>query len=200
MTAVLAPTRPVLADRLSSTRTRDAVLVVGAALFVALCSQVQVPLGFTPVPINGLTFASMVVGGALGLRRGVSAMGLFWFAGLAGLPFYAGGGNGWEVAGGATGGYLIGAIAAAALMGFVAERGGDRRIATSVGAMLAANAVLIYVPGTLWLARVVDAPVFGGADSAFALGVAPFIVGDLLKLILAGLVLPVAWRLLGERD
>src|SRR5699024_5068860 len=111
MTAVLAPTRPVLADRLGRTRTIDATLVIGGALFVALCSQVQVPLGFTPVPINGLTFASMVVGGALGLRRGTTAMGLFWLAGLAGLPFYAGGEHGWSVASGATGGYLIGAIA-----------------------------------------------------------------------------------------
>lgn len=200
MTAVLAPSRPVLADRFSSTRVRSASLVVGGALFVALCSQVTIPLGFTPVPINGLTFASMVVGGALGLRRGVAAMGLFWFAGLAGLPFYAGGGHGWEVAGGATGGYLIGAIAAAALMGAIAERGGDRRIVSSVAAMLIANAVLIYVPGTLWLARVLDAPVLGGADSAWALGVAPFMVGDAFKLVLAGLVLPAAWRLLGHRD
>lgn len=199
MTAVLTPTRPVLADRLGRTRTRDAALVIGGALFVALCSQVQVPLGFTPVPVNGLTFASMVVGGALGLRRGAAAMGLFWVAGLAGLPFYAGGGHGWTVAGGATGGYLIGAIAAAVLMGWIAERGGDRRIASSVGAMLVANAVLIYVPGTLWLAQVLDAPIVGGGDSAFALGVAPFLVGDLLKLALAGLVLPAAWRLLDER-
>lgn len=199
MTAVLAPTRTVLADRLGRTRTVDATLVVGGALFVALCSQVQVPLGFTPVPINGLTFASMVVGGGLGLRRGAAAMGLFWFAGLAGLPFYAGGESGWQVASGATGGYLIGAIAAALLMGVIAERGGDRRIASSVAAMILANAVLIYVPGTLWLAHVLDAPVFGGAGSAYALGLAPFIVGDALKLVLAGLVLPAAWRFLGDR-
>src|SRR5699024_5399538 len=119
VTAVLAPSRPVLADRLAITRDRTALLVVGGALFVALCSQIQVTLGFTPVPINGLTFAAMVVGGALGLRRGVAAMGLFWIAGLAGLPFYAGGESGWTTATGATGGYLLGAIAAAALLGWV---------------------------------------------------------------------------------
>lgn len=197
--ALLDRPRPaVLADLLPASRVRNAALVVAGALLVAAASQVRVPLGFTPVPVNGLTFAAFFVGGALGARRGIAALGLFWVLGAIGLPFYAGAKGGWDHATGATGGYLVGAVVAAAVIGAVAERGGDRTLVTSVAAMAVANVLLVWVPGTLWLAHVLDVPVFGGEGSAYALGLEPFILGDLVKVALAGMLLPFGWRLAGR--
>lgn len=195
-TTAVADAQPkVLSDLIASTKVRSAALVVGGSLLVALASQIRIPLGFTPVPINGLTFAALIVGAGLGAKRGAASLGLFWVLGVIGLPFFQAGNSGWTYATGATGGYLVGSFLAATVVGAVAERGGDRRVATSVATMVIVNAVLIWGLGTLWLSHVLGVPVFGGAKSGFALGVQPFITGDLFKVVLAGLLLPGAWKL-----
>lgn len=195
-TSIVAAAEPkVLSDLVIDSKVRSAGLVIGGSLLVALASQIRIPLGFTPVPVNGLTFAALIVGAGLGARRAAASMGLWVALGLVGLPFFQGGNTGWTYATGATGGYIVGSLLAAVLVGAFAERGGDRRIVSSVVAMVITNAVLIWGIGTLWLAHVMDVPVFGGAGSAFALGLQPFIVGDLFKVVVAGLALPGAWQL-----
>lgn len=195
-TSIVAAAEPkVLSDLVIDSKVRSAGLVIGGSLLVALASQIRIPLGFTPVPVNGLTFAALIVGAGLGARRAAASMGLWVALGLVGLPFFQGGNTGWTYATGATGGYIVGSLLAAVLVGAIAERGGDRRIVSSVAAMVITNAVLIWGIGTLWLAHVMDVPVFGGAGSAFALGLQPFIVGDLFKVVVAGLALPGAWQL-----
>ena len=77
----------VLPRVLNRARVRDAVLVLSAALFTALCAQVTVSLGFTPVPLTGQTFAVLSVGGVLGSRRAMASQGLYWALGAIGLPF-----------------------------------------------------------------------------------------------------------------
>jgi biotin transport system substrate-specific component len=190
------PERHVLADLLPAAWWRNVALVVSGTLLVALASQVRIPLGFTPVPITGGTFAVLVVGAALGAGRGAVALAAYVLCGIAGLPFFAGGESGWTYATGSSGGYLLGFFWGAVVAGALAERRHDRRVRTAVPAMLAATAV-IYLLGAVWLAHVVGVPLLGWADSAFALGVRPFLVGDALKLALAGLLLPTAWRFVG---
>jgi biotin transport system substrate-specific component len=115
------------------------------------------------------------------------------------LPVFAGGLSAWSpssipgmpVIAGPTAGYLVGFVIAAAVVGALAERGCDRRFATTLAAMLVGN-VVIYVFGLAWLAR------FVGVDHVVALGLAPFLVGDAVKLVLATFALPSAWRLLGR--
>lgn len=187
----------VLVDLLPAVRWRTLALVAGGVLLLAAASQIRIPLGFTPVPINGGTFAVMVIGAAYGATRAGATVGVYLAAGLVGAPFFADAQSGWTYATGATGGYLLGYLVAAVLLGVLAERGGDRRVRTAVPAMLVATAV-IYVLGALWLARVVGVPVFGTDRSAWTLGVRPFLVGDAVKLVLAGLVLPTAWALAGN--
>jgi biotin transport system substrate-specific component len=188
-----------LADTLPGERTRDAALVVGFAVLTALAAQITIPLGFTPVPITGQTFAVLLCGATLGVARGASAQALYVVLGALGLPFYADGEGGWSVATGATGGYLVGFVVAAALVGWMAERGQDRHVATAVAAFVVGT-VVIYALGATWLAHELDLPLTAaaGEPSAIAYGVAPFLVGDVLKAALAGLLVPVAWRLRGR--
>jgi biotin transport system substrate-specific component len=168
-------------------------LVVGGSLFAALCAQIRVPLPFTPVPITGLTLGVLLVGSLLGSRLGWASMFLYLLMGVVGLPFFAGGEAGWQHVQGATGGYLLAAPLAALLVGWLAERGWDRRVATTALSMLLGN-TLIYLVGVAWLAVLI------GLQAAIVKGLLPFLVGDLIKIGIACLVLPGGWRLLAFLD
>jgi biotin transport system substrate-specific component len=192
-TATLAPNRPVLADLIGLGAVRTTALVTGGAALVAVASQIRIPLGFTPVPINGGTFAVMVVGAALGAQRGAAALAVYLMAGLVGIPVFAGASGGVDVAFGATGGYLLGYLVAAVLIGAAAERGADRRVRSAIPAMLVGSLV-IYALGASWLAVSLNISMFGWTNSAWSMGIAPFLAGDVVKLVLAGLVLPATWR------
>jgi biotin transport system substrate-specific component len=168
----------------------DALLVLAGAGLVALAAQISIPLPFTPVPITGQTFAVVLVGASLGALRGTASLSLYLAAGLVGAPVYADGRHGWEVVSGASGGYLVGFVVAAFLTGLLAERRWDRRFSSAVAAMLTGN-VVIYLIGLPWLAVVLDS----GLERTLELGLYPFVPGDVLKLYLAGALLPAAWRL-----
>ena len=169
----------------------DAALVLAGSLLIALSAQVAILLPFSPVPVTGQTLAVLLVGALLGSRRGSLAVLTYVVQGLAGLPVFAGGAFGLARLLGPTGGYLVGFVAAAFLVGLLAERGWDRRVSTTAAAMTLGNLV-IYATGALWLAAFV-----GGLDQALAMGVAPFILGDLLKIGAAALLLPAGWKMLG---
>jgi biotin transport system substrate-specific component len=95
---------------------------------------------------------------------------------------------------GATGGYLVGFVVAAYVVGLLAERRQDRTVWSAVPAFLTGSAI-IYLCGVPWLAHVAGVP----WEEAVALGLTPFVIGDLAKILLAGLLLPAAWRLSGRR-
>ena len=118
---------------------------------------------------------------------------LYVALGAIGLPFYSGGEGGWKIVTGATGGYLIGFIAAAAVIGYLAERKQDRTVVTAIPAFLSGTAV-VYLFGVVWLAQSLSI----GAIEAMELGLVPFIIGDLVKVALAGIALPTIWRLVGD--
>lgn len=171
-----------------------AALVVGFALLTALAAQVRIPLPFTPVPVTGQTLAVLLAGAALGSRAGAASQGLYILLGLGGLPFFQGGNGGWEYATGPTLGYLVGFVIAAAAVGYLAERKQDRTIATALPAFLAGTAV-IYVFGVAGLMVSLQTDL----TDALVKGLVPFVIGDLLKVALAGTLLPAAWKLAGER-
>ncbi len=198
-------------------RARHVALIVAGALLIALTAQLtivqqgqtipivadfRITLATSPVPITGQTFGVLLVGGALGLRRGVSSVGLYLLMGLL-LPVYAGGGSGIDTfvsrqdgsfVLGATGGYLIGFLAAAAITGRLAEMGWDRNTLGAIAAMLIGN-VAIYLVGVPWLAVAlgVDLP------TAIALGLTPFIVIDAIKLLAAAGTFRASWWAVGRR-
>ncbi len=190
---------PVLSGRILPLKRIDqrvatAALVVGFALLTAACAQIRIPLGFTPVPITGQTFAVLLTGAVLGSRAGAASQFLYVALGAVGLPFYAGGTGGWETATGATAGYLVGFIVAAYAVGYLAENRQDRRFATSIGAFLTGN-LIIYVLGVAWLMSQFSWDLATGVEK----GMAPFIIGDTIKILLAAGVMPTAWKLVGDR-
>jgi biotin transport system substrate-specific component len=187
----LVPIR--VGERLSS-RARHVALILAGALLIYLTALISIPVPGSPVPVTGQTFGVLLVGGALGFRRGLAAVALYVLLGLVGLPFFAEGKGGLQVILGASGGYLIGFVLAGSLIGRLAELGWDRNLLGAVGAMLIGNA-LIYVVGLPWLAVVTG----WDASKTLKLGLEPFIVGDLLKLVLAALVFPAAWWVVGHR-
>jgi biotin transport system substrate-specific component len=196
-TAVLGPrtARPVLADLLPvlpAGRARDAVLVLGGAGLTGLAAQLSIPVHGSPVPVTGQTFGVLLVGAALGARRGAAAMALYLLAGLAGLPWFAG-----HTAGSihlATLGYLVGFVLAGALVGRLAEHGADRSPWRTALAMAAGNLV-VYACGVPYLAHAAHLP----AGAAVHYGLTVFLLGDTLKILLAAGLLPGAWKLLGTR-
>ena len=167
-------------------------LLFGFAVLTALAAQIRIPIPGTPVPITGQTFVVLLAGATLGSRLGAGSQAIYWLLGAIGLPFYANASGGWEAATGATAGYLVGFIAAAWVVGALAERGQDRTVASAVPAFLAGNAI-IYLFGVPWLMYSVDA--FDTITAALVAGFTPFVVGDLIKVVLAGLLLPAAWKL-----
>ena len=173
---------------------RDAALVVAGSLVVALLAQIKIPLGFTPVPITGQTFAVLLVGAMLGGWRGGLALALYAVEG-AFLPFFAGGASGWFWLL-PSGGYIVGFIPAAALVGWLCQRGWNRR-PWILAAMLLGNAAL-YVPGLIQLNLFLPANLAEtwGCAGVWQCGLLPFVAGDLAKLIVASLAVPAGWALL----
>jgi len=192
----------VLTTRASSQANQSAGRIA-AVLFVtvltAIAAQISVPLPFTPVPF---TFQPMIVllgGVALGARRGLASQVLYLALGIAGLPVFAASPTlpaGAARLFGPTGGYLMSYPFAAFVAGWFAERGFDRRYITVVLAM-GAGLVVVFACGVAWFGFVVQPSL--GIGSALAAGVVPFIVPDLLKLLLAAWVLPGLWWLTARR-
>jgi biotin transport system substrate-specific component len=208
---------PIAVGERLGTRARHLALVAIGAIFIALTANlavdlqgqtvilpgdVRVTLPTSPVPITMQTFSVLLVGGALGLRRGILAVVLYLVVGLF-LPVYAGGDSGidtflardggaWVF--GATGGYLLGFLVAAGVVGRLAELGWDRHVGGAVVAMLIGN-LAIYAIGIPWLMLAT------GFDLGTAIekGLLPFVFGDVLKLALAGIAFPAAWWLVGRR-
>lgn len=185
--AVAAPERVVLADLLPGALVRDTVLVAGGAALTGLAAQVSIVTPLSPVPFTMQTLAVLVSGAALGSVRGVLSMLLYLAAGTAGVPWFAGHSSG---AGGPAFGYLIGFVLAAGLVGALARRGADRQVVSTL-LLMVLGSIVIYAVGTVWLAE--DLGV--GARAAFDLGVRPFLATDAVKLGVAALAFPSAWRL-----
>ncbi|GGB16879.1 biotin transporter BioY [Allosediminivita pacifica] len=191
----LAIQRNVLADSFGATegaglRAKQALLVVLGIGFMAAAAQVRVPMW--PVPVTMQTFAVLALGAAYGARLGLVTLLGYLALGAAGVQVFTGDSAGLAYMAGPTGGYLVGFAAAAALMGFLARRGWDRSVTRMVAALLMANAV-IYAFGLPWMAWLFLAD--KGAAWVMQWGMVNFLLGDALKLALAAMLLPAAWRL-----
>jgi biotin transport system substrate-specific component len=201
----------------------DVALIVGFAFLTGIFAQIAIRFPGTTVPITGQTFAVLITGGALGSRKGALSMVAYILMAMFLLPVFApptsllnqetvhfilpwAGTSGfvWDLA---SGGYIVGFVLSAYLVGLLAERGWDRRTKVSL-AMVVGN-LSIYVVGLPWLALFIAFSTIPGLDLTYydAIvgnnvldktlkgGLFPFIGGDAVKLLLAGMVLPGAWEL-----
>ena len=169
-----------------------ALVVLGCAL-LWVSAKVKVP--FWPVPMTLQTFAVMALAAAYGSRLGVATVVAYLAAGAAGLPVFTN--TPPEIAGpayflGPTGGFLIGFVAAAVIVGYAADRNWDRSVPKLLAAMLAADLV-VFAMGLAWLGLAV--PALGYSWGLLEAGLFPFLLGDLLKVLIAALAVPAAWRL-----
>lgn len=178
----------------TSIRWLHAAAVATSSLLLVASAKLQVP--FYPVPMTMQTLVVVGIGLALGPTRGASAVLLYLAMGLVGLPVFAGTpekGIGLAYMLGPTGGYVVGYLIAVLIAGWLSNRGWDRH-----HAMAAADAIIatasVYLPGLLWLGAVV-----GWEKPLLAWGLFPFILGDVLKALIASIAFPAAWRLLNSR-
>ncbi|GGE22956.1 biotin transporter BioY [Primorskyibacter flagellatus] len=193
-------TARVLTDAVGPTtgaalRLKQAALVIAGVALLAICAKIKVPVPGSPVAVGMGTFAVLTIGAAYGARLGLVTIVGYMLIGMLGFDIFQSSTN--ELNGvaymmGGTGGYLVGYVLATVLLGWLAQRGWDRSVVWMALAMLLGN-VLMYVPGLAWLGML-----YGWDKPILEWGLTPFIVGDLLKLALAALILPAAWKLVGR--
>ena len=175
----------------SDSLLRNAVLVVVGIALLTLAAKIKVPVWPSPIPVTLGTFAVLGIGAAYGARLGLATIMGYMIIGALGFDVFASSSaekNGIAYMLGGSGGYLLGYVLATLALGWAAERGWDRSIILMAVAMLIGNA-LIYVPGLLWLHQFAS-----GWEQALAWGLTPFLLGDAIKLALAALLLPAAWK------
>jgi biotin transport system substrate-specific component len=158
---------------------RQAALVVGASLFVAVCAHIYLPLPGTPVPLTVQNLAVLLVGLSLGSRRGFLALALYLAEGASGLPVFSPTGPG-GIAQliGPTAGYLIAYPFVAALAGFIFERGKQTFACAAVAAI--AGEILLFASGISWLYVLTHS-----LARAISLGLYWFIFAEIMKVMLA---------------
>lgn len=168
-------------------------LAVLGTLLLTISAKTKVVLG--PVDMSLQTLVVLLIAAGFGFRLGVATLLLYMAEGAMGFPVFQSTpekGIGIAYMLGTTGGYLAGFVVMAAIVGWAADRGFDRNPVKLFGVMLAANAVMLTM-GFAWLAVLI------GAEKAWALGVVPFIVPDLIKVALAAAIVPAVWSLLPKR-
>jgi biotin transport system substrate-specific component len=137
----------------SSSLIKQAGVLISASAVIAVCSRLVLPLPFTPVPLTLGNFAVLLVGLAIGSRRGFAAAALYLAWGAVGLPvFNPAGPGGIAQLLGPTGGYLWAYPLMAFLAGWIAE-GGTSSFARNVVAGVIGELTL-FAGGLSWLAAV----------------------------------------------
>jgi len=191
-----------IGERMSARLRSIALITLGTAL-IALTANIAFRVAGSPVPVTGQTLSILVVGGALGLRRGVLSVALYLALGLF-VPVYANHASGLGTIVGfdaglptlsPVGGYLISFPFAAALVGWLAENGWDRHIGGAIGSMILGE-IVIYVIAVPLLALSLNL----SAADAIAKGLTPFLLGDTIKIAIAAGIFPSAWWLVGRRS
>ena len=183
MTAVLWP------ETKSKQWLRYLILTISGSVLLAITAKVQIP--FYPVPMTMQTLAVLLIGATFGWRLASGTVFLYLVEGALGFPVFAKGG-GLAYFAGPTAGYLFGFLVAATLMGWLAEKGWDRSIVSTVVAMLIGE-FIIFAFGVGWLAS------FIGLGKAMTVGFAPFIAAEVFKIALATILLPISWRLISRK-
>jgi biotin transport system substrate-specific component len=172
----------------STVMTKAGFVIAGVA-FLSLLAQIAIPVPGSPVPVTGQTLGVLLLATSYGATLGTTTFLFYLLVGALGVPVFANGGSGLDRIVGATGGYLVGMLLTSALLGYLGGRKWDQKFKTALPAMLIGN-VLTFALGLLWLNQ------FTGKDWAWTIsaGLTPFIIGEILKIAIAGTSLPIIWQ------
>jgi len=165
-----------------STVLTSAGFVIAGVAFLSLLAQIAIPVPGSPVPVTGQTLGVLLLATSYGATLGATTFFTYLLIGALGVPVFANGGSGFERI---TGGMLL----TSALLGYLGGRKWDQKFRTALPAMLLGN-VLTFSLGLLWLHQ------YTGKDWAWTIsaGFTPFIVGEILKIAIAGTSLPLIWQ------
>lgn len=175
-------------NRIAGTLFGEAIIVVLGTILLILSAKVQVP--FYPVPMTLQTMVVIGLGLFLGPARGSGIVLAYILQGLAGLPVFAGtppAPSGLAYVAGPTGGYLVGFVIAAFAAGWLARKRYTNGVAGAVALCVLATA-LVYVPGLAWLGTFT-----GYGERLLTAGLYPFVLGDLTKSAIVGMLFVVRW-------
>ena len=178
-----------------STALSNAVLVASGVLGLAALAQIAIPIPGSPVPVTGQTLGVLILGTAYGSTLGVTTFAIYILAGVAGAPVFANSGHGLDRIVGATGGYLIGMLVATFVLGQLARFRLDQNFLTALPSMLIGT-ITTFAFGLVWLHQYTGQ----SWDWTIKAGLTPFIVGEVLKIAIAGTSLPVVWRFLKRKN
>jgi biotin transport system substrate-specific component len=163
----------------STTLAKHIAIVVCASAVIAVCARLSFPLPFTPVPLSLVNFAVLLVGLALGSRRGFAAAALYLAWGAMGLPVFASFGPGsFTQMLGPTGGYLWSYPVVAFLAGWIAERGRASFVRNLIAAV--SGEIVLFAAGISWLAIMTHS----WRQAAF-FGLYPFLFAEVSKVMVA---------------
>lgn len=169
-------------------------LVTGGVAFLALLAQIALPIPGSPVPVTGQTLGVLLIGSSYGAALGSATFLSYLIIGIAGVPVFAHQGSGVDRLFGATGGYLVGMLLATYLVGYLSGRKWDQRLKTSIVTMLAGS-LLTFALGLFWLHQ------YTGKSWSWTInaGLTPFLLGEVIKIGIAGTSLPIIWRVVQKR-
>jgi biotin transport system substrate-specific component len=172
-----------------SPHTPELRMMVFASLFAALTAAgayIQIPVPFSPVPITLQVFFVMLAGSILKSKWGSLSMIVYTLLGIAGLPVFSGGSSGIGVLFGPTGGYIVGFVLAAYIIGKLSEKTeNSSRSSWFVNAInMSAGVLVIYLCGVFQLMMITRL----GLSAALALGVIPFLLGEIVKIAIAAYI------------
>lgn len=173
----MTPSCELTTERVKNNTALDILLVITGSFIMALLSQVEVILPFTPVPITLQSQTALLIGALLGPKRGFSAIALYLFQGAIGFPVFAGGAAGAHYLVGPSGGYLFGMAFGAYVSGMIVESNSAKSFFRLFFSLLTGSLV-VYLFGLPLLS------LYTG-NKALQLGFYPFIIGDLIKIVIA---------------
>lgn len=183
------------------TLLKKAALVLGGTLFIAMAAQISVP--FFPVPLTLQTLAILIVGLTFGSRLGAVTLAAYLAEGAMGLPVFANGASAPALIG-PTAGFLFGFVGMAWLAGSAVEKGLARGIVSTAACGIAVSA-LLYIPGVAWpmafaeLAGMSGKWVGSSANVIWTYWVSPFLLGDVVKAVIAAMVVWGGWKAMNAR-
>jgi biotin transport system substrate-specific component len=159
---------------------KSLIVIFLGSIILAISAKIKIP--FYPVPMTMQTFVVLFLGVGFGYKIAISAVGLYLIEGILGLPVFSNSperGVGLVYFTGPTMGYLIGFLSASFLASFIKFK--DNYLMIFFKLVLAVST--IYILGILWLGTLI-----GWDKPVIELGVTPFLLAELFKIVLLTVV------------